>query len=37
MALFGRLKRSFLEEFLTLEHGIPRISRSVKIIGRDCS
>ena len=23
MALFGRLKRSFLQEFLTLEHGIP--------------
>ena len=23
MALFGRLKRSFLQEFLALEHGIP--------------
>jgi len=23
MALFGRLKRSFLQEFLTLEHGVP--------------
>jgi hypothetical protein len=37
MALFGWLKRSFLEEFLTLKRGIPRISRSVTIIGRDCS
>ena len=23
MALFGRSKRAFVEEFLTLEHGIP--------------
>ena len=28
MALFGRSKRAFLEEFLTLEHGIPATIRS---------
>ena len=33
MALFGRSKRGFLEEFLTLEHGIPSHDTFSRVFG----
>ena len=34
MALFGRVKQSFLKEFLTLEHGIPSHDTFYRVFAR---